>query len=174
MPSCYTFTAYSPEWPREFEREADRLRALLSDEIVSIHHVGSTSVPGLDAKPIIDLLPLVHDITRIDGYTNRMTVAGYRVWGEYGLPGRRYFTRDAGEYRTHNIHMYASDDPEALRHLAFCAYLRAHPDAQREYVAVKRAAYTQHPADIDAYNNAKNDYIKRTEKVALAWFSKED
>lgn len=172
MPSRYTFTAYSPEWPLEFEREATRLRALLGDEIVSIHHIGSTSVPGLDAKPIIDLLPLVHDIARIDGYTDRMTAAGYRVWGEYGLPGRRYFTRDAGEYRTHNIHMYAVNDPAVPRHLAFCAYLRAHPDAQREYVAVKRAAYARHPADIDAYNNSKDDYIKRTEKVALAWFSR--
>jgi GrpB-like predicted nucleotidyltransferase (UPF0157 family) len=172
MPSRYTFTAYSPEWPLEFEREASRLRALLGDEIVSIHHIGSTSVLGLYVKPIIDLLPLVHDITRIDGYTDHMKAAGYRVYGEYGLPGRRYFTRDSGEYRTHNIHMYAVNDPEALRHLAFCAYLCAHPDAQREYVAVKCAAYSLHPTDIEAYNNAKDAYIKRTEKVALEWYSK--
>ena len=94
--SRLTFTAYSPEWPLELEREASCFRALLGDEIVSIHHIGSTSVPGLDAKPIIDLLPLVHDITRIDGYTDRMKAAGYKVYGEYGLPGRRYFTRDSG------------------------------------------------------------------------------
>jgi GrpB-like predicted nucleotidyltransferase (UPF0157 family) len=143
LPSRYTFAAYSPDWPIEFEREAGRLRALLGEEIVANHHIGSTSVPGLDAKPIIDLLPLVRDITRIDGYTDRMTEAGYRAWGEYGLPGRRYFTKDSGEFRAHNIHVYATGDPEVTRHLAFCAYLRAHPDAQREYVAVKRVAYAK-------------------------------
>jgi GrpB-like predicted nucleotidyltransferase (UPF0157 family) len=174
MPNRYTFTVYSPQWPLEFEREASRLRALLGDEVVAIHHIGSTSVPGLDAKPIIDLLPLAHEITRIDGYNDRMKTAGYRVYGEYGLPGRRYFTRDVGEFRTHNIHMYAAGDPKVTRHIAFCAYLRANPDAQREYVAVKRSAYAQHPADIEAYNNAKDAYIKRVEKVALAWYSKED
>jgi GrpB-like predicted nucleotidyltransferase (UPF0157 family) len=137
---------------------------------VTIHHIGSTSVPGLDAKPIIDLLPLVHDISRIDGYTDRMTTAGYRVYGEYGLPGRRYFTRDSGEYRTHNIHMYAAGDPAVPRHIAFCVYLCAHPDACLEYVAVKCAAYAQHPADIEAYNDAKDAWIKRTEKVALDWY----
>ena len=170
MPSRYTFVKYSPEWPLEFEREAERLRGIFGGEIVEIHHIGSTSVPGLDAKPIIDLLPLVHDISRIDGYTDLMMAAGYRVYGEYGLPGRRYFTKDSGENRTHNIHMYAVGDPAVPRHLAFCAYLRTHPDACVEYVAVKRAAYAKHPADIEAYNNAKDAWIKRTEKVALAWY----
>jgi len=169
MPSRYTFMPYSPEWPHEFEREAERLRALLGEEIVTIHHIGSTSVPGLDAKPIIDLMPLVHDITRIDSYTDRMTAAGYHAWGEYGLPGRRYFTKDAGEFRTHNIHIYAANDPDVARHLAFRDYLRAHPAGQQEYVAIKRTAYAQHPADINAYNDSKNDWIKRVERLALAW-----
>ena len=86
-----------------------------------------------------------------------MTTAGYKAWGEYGLPGRRYFTKDAGEFRTHNIHIYAFDHPEVHRHLAFRDYVRAHPDAQQEYVALKRAAYTQHPADIQAYNTKLAD-----------------
>ena len=169
MPSRYTFTPYSPEWPHEFEREAVRLRALLGDEIVTIHHIGSTSVPGLDAKPIIDLMPLVHDITRIDDYTDHMISAGYQAWGEYGLPGRRYFTKDSGEFRSHNIHIYAADNPDVARHLAFRDYLRAHPTAQQEYVVIKRAAYAQHPADINAYNDSKNDWIKQIEHLALAW-----
>lgn len=143
---------------------------LLGDEIVAIHHIGSTSVPGLDAKPIIDLLPLVQDIVRIDRYTDRMINASYKVWGEYGLPGRWYFTKDVGEFRTHNIHIYAANDPEVTRHLAFCAYLRAHPDARQEYVAVKRVAYSLHPVDIDAYNDSKNAWIKITEHLALSWY----
>jgi GrpB-like predicted nucleotidyltransferase (UPF0157 family) len=170
MPSRYTFVKYSPEWPLEFERKAGRLRGIFDGEIVEIHHIGSTSVQGLDAKPIIDLLPLVHDISRIESYRDFMTAAGYRVYGEYGLPGRRYFTKDSGQYRTHNIHMYAAGDPAVPRHLAFRAYLHTHTDACVEYVAVKRAAYAQYPADIKAYNNAKDAWIKRTEKVALSWY----
>lgn len=170
MPSIYTFTEYSPEWPLEFEREAARLRALWGDAIVTIHHVGSTSVPGLAAKPIIDLLPVVRNIEQVDGYNDAMTAAGYKAWGEYGLPGRRYFTKDANGVRTHNIHTYAAGNPEVLRHVAFCAYLRAHPDVCAEYVQVKRRAYALHPADIDAYNDAKNDWIKAMEKAAQTWY----
>ena len=66
-PSQYTFVDYSPEWPREFEQEAHRLRTLLEAELTAVHHIGSTSVPGLPAKPIIDVLPVVRDIERKAG-----------------------------------------------------------------------------------------------------------
>ena len=117
MPSQYTFTDYSADWPLQFTREAERLKALLGDELIVVHHVGSTSVPGLAAKPIIDLLPLVRAITFIDQRTPSLEEAGYKAWGEYGLPGRRYFTRDWGVYRTHNIHIYHVDNPGVERHL---------------------------------------------------------
>ena len=170
MASQYSFGEYSAAWPMEFAQEGSRLQALLGDELVVIHHIGSTSVPGLAAKPIIDLLPLVHDISRIDRYNPVMIAAGYQAWGENELPGRRYFTNDANGVRTHNVHIYAFDHPEVTRHLAFRDYLRAHPGACTEYVAVKRLAYAQHPADIAAYNNAKDHWIKTTEQVALAWY----
>ncbi|MBX3012543.1 MAG: GrpB family protein [Caldilineaceae bacterium] len=67
-----------------------------------------------------------------------------------------YFTKDADAVRTHDIHIYAADNPAVERHLAFRDYLRAHPAAQQAYVAVKHLAYAQHPADIIAYNNSKN------------------
>jgi GrpB-like predicted nucleotidyltransferase (UPF0157 family) len=170
MPSRYTFTDYSPDWPAAFEQEADRLRALLGGELVAVHHIGSTSVPGLAAKPVIDLLPLVRAIAAVDGLTPRLRDAGYRDWGEYGLPGRRLFTRDRGEFRTHNVHVYQLDDPGAERHLAFCAYLRHHEPARREYEALKRAVYERHPADIEAYNGGKDAWIKRVEPLAIEWY----
>ncbi len=173
MASIYSFCDYSSTWPTEFAQEAERLCILLGLEIVMIHHIGSTSVPGLPAKPIIDLLPLVRDIKRIDSYNSVMTAAGYQPHGEYGLPGRRYFTKDADNVRTHNVHIYAADDPEIERHLAFPAYLRAHPEACTAYVTVKRQAYASHPTDINAYNNAKDGWIKATEKIALAWYAAE-
>lgn len=170
MPSLYTFAEYSPEWPLEFECEAARLKALLGDELIVAHHIGSTSVPGLAAKPIIDLLPLVRDITRMDDLTPTMEAAGYKAWGEWGLPRRRYFTKDRDGYRTHNIHIYQIDDPDTERHLAFCAYLRNHEQARKEYEALKREVYVLHPTNITDYNNAKNDWIKQTEVVAIEWY----
>jgi GrpB-like predicted nucleotidyltransferase (UPF0157 family) len=170
MPSLYTFTDYSTDWPSAFETEAERLRALFGDELVAVHHIGSTSVPGLAAKPIIDLLPLVRSIAAVDDRTPLLRAAGYRDWGEYGLSGRRYFTRDRGEVRTHNVHIYQFDDPAVDRHLAFCAYLRHHEPARQEYEALKRVVYARYPADIEAYNDAKDSWIKRTEPLALEWY----
>ncbi|HET6572325.1 MAG TPA: GrpB family protein [Fimbriiglobus sp.] len=173
MPSRYTFTDYSPDWPTAFEQEADRLRALLGEELVAVHHIGSTSVPGLAAKPIIDVMPLVRAIAAVDDLTPRLQDEGYRAWGEYGLPGRRYFTRDCGEYRTHNVHVYQFDNPAAERHLAFCAYLRHHEPTRREYEDLKRAVCARHPADIEAYMAGKNEWIKRVEPVAVEWYRRQ-
>jgi GrpB-like predicted nucleotidyltransferase (UPF0157 family) len=153
-----------------FDVEARRWRDLLGDLLVKVHHIGSTSVPGLVAKPVIDLVPEVRDITQVDAYTGQIEESGYRAWGEYGLPGRRFFTKDAGEFRTHNIHVYETGDREIVRHVAFCAYLRNHAGARRAYEALKRIAYAKHPADIDAYCHFKNAWIKRVEGLAVAWY----
>jgi GrpB-like predicted nucleotidyltransferase (UPF0157 family) len=171
MPSKYSFSEYSSDWPTQFEEEAHALRALLGNELIAVHHIGSTSVQGLAAKPTIDLLPLARSIERIDHETARLQSAGYKAWGEFGLPGRRYFTKDGSDgFRTHNIHIYQFDDPEVERHLAFCAYLRHDASARREYEAVKREAYAQHPADIEAYSAFKDAWIKETERIAMKWY----
>jgi GrpB-like predicted nucleotidyltransferase (UPF0157 family) len=170
MPSLYTFTEYSPEWKLEFEREAKRLQFLLEEELIDIHHIGSTSVPGLAAKPIIDLLPIVKNIERIDEHTARLQNAGYKPWGEYGLPGRRLFTKDCDGYRTHNIHIYQANNPDIERHLAFCAFLRSHEQMRQAYAALKREVYARHPADIAAYNDGKDAWIKQIEPVAVEWY----
>ena len=170
MPSQYTFTDYSPAWPAAFNQEAKRLKSLLGDELIIVHHIGSTSVPGLAAKPIIDLLPLVRTIETLDDLTPMLEDAGYQAWGEYGLAGRRYFTKDRDAYRTHNIHIYQLGNPDVERHLAFCAYLRSHAQVRDEYAALKRDVYAQHPADIFAYNDGKNAWIKAIEIVALEWY----
>ncbi|NMB53058.1 MAG: GrpB family protein [Leptolinea sp.] len=172
MPSLYTFSEYSTDWPLEFEREAGRLRRYFKDEIVAIHHIGSTSVPGLAAKPVIDVLPVIRHIEAADALTPLLEKEGYRAWGEYGLAGRRFFTRDRNGYRTHNIHIYGEGNPDIERHLAFCAYLRAHADARREYEAVKRAAYARFPVNIDGYMECKDGWIKQHEIIALDWFSR--
>jgi GrpB-like predicted nucleotidyltransferase (UPF0157 family) len=170
MPSLYTFTEHDPAWAAAFQRESEQLRALLGDELCAIHHVGSTSVPGLAAKPIIDVLPLVRRLSYLDERTPALEGAGYRARGEYGLPGRRYFTKDHEGHRTHNVHAYQVDDASVERHLAFCAFLRRHEQVCREYEALKREVYARHPDDIGAYNDGKDAWIKRVEPLAIAWY----
>ncbi|MCB0047288.1 MAG: GNAT family N-acetyltransferase [Caldilineaceae bacterium] len=162
---------YDDAWPVEFAAEAARIAPLFGDNLVRIHHVGSTSVPGLAAKPIIDMLPLVKDIRRVDAVIPRMIDAGYQAMGEFGLPGRRYFKRDTDGERTHHVHVYAAGDPNARRHLAFPAYLRHHPAGAARYAACKRAAATDHPDDIIAYMDYKDGLIKELEAEALAWYA---
>ena len=148
MPSKYTFSDYNSRWPEEFALEAERIRAILGDALIDVHHIGSTSVPGLAAKPVIDLIPVVKSIQQIDDLTPAMSAAGYKAWGDYGIPGRRLFTKDDRELRTHNLHCFAQDDLEIERHLAFCAYLRAHQKVCDEYAALKREVYARHPGII--------------------------
>lgn len=168
--SKYTFEAYSADWPRQFEQYAAIVRDILDDNVVAVHHIGSTSVPGLAAKPIIDLLPLVYNIDAVAEKRGAFEAAGFRYWGEYGLEGRRYLTKDRDGVRLLNCHTYQYDHPERIRHLAFPAYLRAHADAQAAYAAIKRQAIEAHPADIDAYNSFKSNWIQRHQALAIAWY----
>jgi GrpB-like predicted nucleotidyltransferase (UPF0157 family) len=170
VPSIYSFVDPSPAWPAAFKQEAARLKDLLGEEVLVIHHIGSTSVPGLAAKPIIDLLPVVRSIDQVDAATGALEAAGYHAWGAFGLEGRRLFTKDAAGVRTHNVHIYGHDDPDIRRHLAFRSYLRAHPDQVAAYARVKGEAYARHPADIAQYNDAKSSWIRTTEQVALRWY----
>ena len=170
MPSRYSFTEYSSEWVDLFMQEAEVLQRILGAELLVIHHIGSTAVPGLAAKPIIDMLPVALNIGRIDALASDLETAGYKAWGEYGLRGRRYFTRDKGEYRTHNVHIFQEDNPDIERHLAFCAYLRAHEQARNDYATLKREVYTRHPAEINAYTLGKDAWIKQAELTALEWY----
>ncbi len=119
-------------------------------------------------------MPLSHDNARIDELTPVLVQAGYKAWGEYGLPGRRFFTKDRDQFRTHNIHIYEPENPEVERHLAFCEYLRHHPEACEEYVAVKRAASVAHPAEIAAYCDVQDGWIKQAEQLALQWYRQQE
>ena len=118
---------------------------------MAIHHIGSTAIPGIYAKPVIDMLAVVSDIAAVDSYAAAMEALGYEAMGEFGIPGRRYFRRDdANGVRTHQVHAFASGSRDVERHLAFRDFMRAHPDLAREYGELKRALAERFPRILSA------------------------
>ena len=161
--------AYSEGWKKKFDEEAILLQHIFGLEIQIIHHIGSTSVERLSSKPIIDMMPIVRDIRKIDAYNSAMIANGYEPKGENGLPGRKYFQK-GGDNRTHHVHMYELGNPEIERHLAFRDFLRVHSIDARQYGDLKEALAEQFPYEIDAYINGKDKLAKEIEKQALHWY----
>lgn len=161
---------YREEWKTLFLEEQARLEELLGDTLIRVFHIGSTSVPGIQAKPVIDLLPVVTDVASLDAYREGFEALGYEAMGEYGIPGRRFYKK-GGERRTHHIHAFQYDNAYAiLRHTAFCSYLREFPAVRDEYAALKAGLAKKFPADIEAYCDGKDAFVKRVERKALAWY----
>lgn len=161
---------HNPQWRDAFEAEAKHVAAALGENVVAIHHIGSTAIPIIYAKPVVDLLVEVRDITEADGQSSAMESLGYEVMGEYGIPGRRYFRKDNQEgIRTHNIHAFEAGSAEVERHLAFRDYMIAHPvDAQR-YSELKRKLAEEHPQSMDGYIDGKDGFIKEIDRRAAQW-----
>lgn len=160
---------YDPEWKIRFEQEAAMLREVFKEELVYIHHIGSTSVPGLKAKPILDMMPIVKDISRVDAYDEMMRQLGYEPKGENGLPGRRYFQK-GGNQRTHHVHIYGEGHPDIERHLAFRDFLRSHKEERGRYGALKAQLAKRYPFDMEAYITGKKELVLEIERMAVEWY----
>ena len=161
-------TPFNELWVRMYENEADELLRVFGEQVVAIHHIGSTSVPGLHAKPIIDIMPVVRDISLVDEYSQRMRDIGYKPKGENGIPGRRYYEK-GGDNRTHHVHVFQVGSPHIERHLAFRDYLRTLPNQAREYGNLKRKLAKEFPYDIESYSQGKESLVKAIEQRALEW-----
>jgi GrpB-like predicted nucleotidyltransferase (UPF0157 family) len=151
---------YDPAWVEAFQSEAARLSAVFGEMLLSIHHIGSTSVPGLPAKPVIDIMPVVRDINELEQFYPALIAIGYEPLGENGIPGRRYFIKGGEDHRSHNVHTYQPDHPEVTTHLNFRNYLRAHPEVAREYATLKVALARQFSDDIFSYIEGKEVFIR--------------
>lgn len=163
---------HSPQWVQMAASESARLKQALGSVLVVVHHIGSTSIPGIMAKPIVDLVPVVTDVERFDAVLPNVEALGYECLGEFGLVGRRYCRRNdpnTGK-RAFQLHCYSENSPEIARHVAFAAYLRAYTAIAKDYETEKRRAAARHPDNTLDYNAAKNDWIKRTEADALLWW----
>ena len=157
------------EWKNQFKSEKKILKNTLDKILISIHHIGSTSVIGLCAKPIIDILLEVTDLDEVDLNSHKMKTLGYIPKGEFGIKGRRYFQKSVIE-RTHQIHAFEENDSNVKRHIAFRDYLRVHPNVKSEYGSIKTEAMLHCNNDLEKYMNYKNNFIKHFESKAIIWF----
>jgi GrpB-like predicted nucleotidyltransferase (UPF0157 family) len=161
---------HDPRWRDAFTAEARHVTAALGESAVAIHHVGSTSIPGIHAKPIIDLLVEFRDLAEADARSPAMESLGYQVMGEYGIPGRRYFRKDNPDgVRTHHVHAFQTGSDEVVRHLAFRDYMLAHPADAQAYSELKQKLAREHPRDMDGYMDGKDGFIKEMDRKAAAW-----
>ena len=159
---------YDPAWPALFERERDMIAGALGDLMVAIEHVGSTAVPGLGAKPVIDIMIGVRNLTDGERCVGPLEGLGYEYKGEYGIPGRLYFRRLTKGGRSHQIHMVEHESDFWERLLLFRDYLREHPGEARAYYELKVRLAAQFRTDREGYTEAKTEFIQAAQAKARA------
>jgi len=175
---------YSPGWQTAFTQLEEVYRSRLGSYVVGIEHVGSTSVEGLPAKPILDIDLIIQDRAMLPPVVAVLEEMGYQHAGDLGIPGREAFRRTSADtplsetghtpgreivhtpvngssntWPAHNLYVCVADSISLKNHLAFRNYLRSHPDKAKSYGELKRRLATEHPQDIDAYVEGKTKFI---------------
>ena len=153
---------YDAQWRQDFLKIKDELIDALGQLAVSIEHVGSTSVQGLSAKPIIDVDVVIKDYSVLDRVIISLENIGYRYEGDLGIARREAFKYDGKEHlRKHHLYVCPQDSAELHRHIALRDYLRSHPEAAREYGRIKEEGARLYPFDIDGYIEYKSPFIEK-------------
>ena len=165
----------TPEWSACFEKEAAHLALIFGPQLVAIHHIGSTAIPGIKAKPIIDMLVVIKHIETIETFNAPMQQLGYRPRGEClenpvpGTPGRFYFSKDIDRVRTHQVHVCQEGHADIEDKLVFRDYLRAHCEEAQTYSRLKERLAAKHRHDIVGYIQGKDDFVRRMIELAQVW-----
>lgn len=153
---------YDASWKTAFNDIRRELEAALGDLAVGIEHVGSTSVEGLSAKPIIDIDVVIRDYSVFDAVVRKLASVGYIHEGDLGIKDREAFKYTHKPHlQKHHLYVCPQDSAELRRHITFRDFLRSNPDAMQEYSAVKEAAARLYPEDIDGYIAFKSPCIER-------------
>ncbi len=153
---------YDEQWRLDFHEIEDELTKALGQLPVRIEHVGSTSVQGLSAKPIIDIDIVINDYSDLETIKSALEKIGYHHEGNLGIIGREAFKYDGKEHlRKHHLYVCPVDSPELKRHIAFRDYLRTHPDAVCEYSRIKEEGAKLYPYDIEGYIEHKSPFIEK-------------
>jgi GrpB-like predicted nucleotidyltransferase (UPF0157 family)/GNAT superfamily N-acetyltransferase len=158
---------YNPDWPKIFEAESQKIKNTLGDNCIAIHHIGSTSVPGLSAKPVIDMIGVIKDPEKA---IQQLESLGFKYKDEYNIPMRLYFNRSEGIDT--NLHVYQEGHPEIELNLLFRDYLRDHPEVREEYASLKEnllkdsASFEKKNSMFTGYNLGKDAFIRKVLRAA--------
>jgi GrpB-like predicted nucleotidyltransferase (UPF0157 family) len=161
MTEVIEIVEYNPDWPGLFEEEKANILAVAGDYIEDIQHTGSTSVPGLAAKPVIDILIAIPDLALVEKCVGPLEGLGYGYLGENGVSERHFFRKPAGNswHRTHHIHMVLKESQEWGNQTRFRDYLRAHAETRQQYQELKRELAVRFGSDRGGYTDAKADFV---------------
>ena len=159
---------YRPEWLVLFEHEKAAIMERCQPWVMEVHHVGSTSVPGLAAKPLLDIMPVVANPDDAGGAVEPMTTLGYLYRGDNGLPGRFYFDKIVEGRTVVHTHMYPQKHCDVRKLMAFRDHLRTHQEAALAYERLKRELASKYRDDRETYTDAKGAFIRDITAVALA------
>lgn len=160
-----TVLPYDPLWEQRFAEIRCELLDALGPLALAVEHVGSTSVRGLSAKPVIDIDVVIRDTGILDDVISALKTIGYEYEGDLGIPGREAFRyEDKSHLMKHHLYVCPRDSAELKRHLAFRDYLRSHPETAREYGRIKEEGAALYPDDIDGYIRYKSPFIERVYK----------
>ena len=166
---------YDPEWINEYEQEKVKIRRVLSDVLLRIEHIGSTSIPKLGSKPIIDMMVGVADIQQVsEVYITGLEGIGYEYVFKPDFPERRFFRR--GEWRagTHHLHIYEYESENWMNNILFRDYLKNDSSMMEEYYFLKKKLEQQHKHDRVAYTDGKSDFIGMVIEMAKKVKERED
>jgi GrpB-like predicted nucleotidyltransferase (UPF0157 family) len=163
-PGIVRLEAHQEEWAGLFEEEKARIEAAVGPYILDIQHVGSTSIPGIPAKPILDIGVAVRNFEEAAVCIEPLIQLGYTYRGENGIPRRHHFHK--GIPRTHHLHMNEIDSADWQNQILFRDYLRQHPETAAEYARLKTELAQRYPADRDAYLSGKAPFIEKVLHLA--------
>ena len=159
---------YQPVWVDEFYSYAEQLKPVLEGSVIGIEHVGSTSVVGLAAKPIIDIDIVISSRVVLGQVLHMLATAGYQHTGNSGVPGREAFAWPSG--KRHHLYVCAVNAPNLHNHLIFRDYLRAHSEVADTYGQLKKRLAREYRQDAEAYSKAKTEFIQQTLETATACY----
>ena len=159
---------HDASWKTIFRHESSAISKILGSNLIAAHHIGSTAISFIKAKPIIDILLVVKDLEQLDNSNDAMRKFQYEPMGEYGIVGRRFYFKDNNNVRAFHVHAFQKGNTEIDRHLNFIRYLQDHPDIAKEYSLLKENLAKQFPNDIQSYLDGKNDFVKNIDSVIIA------
>lgn len=161
---------HNPNWRSLFDIESAHITVALGKNVMAIHHIGSTAITAIYAKPIIDILVEVRLIDKVDASNPEMQLLGYECMGEFGILNRRFFLKNNPTgIRTHHVHIFSSNFAQIDRHLAFRDYMNTHPESAQKYSELKQELAKNYPNDIEGYMDGKNEFIREIDRKAANW-----